>query len=175
MTEHDARILRPKSKAIRDQECLREYAQSHHWCAACGAESHGTHTLTIHHIIGGRGGRSDEECNLLMLGWEPCHMLAEGLDVRGEMGYVPRHDFPGIWEPSRPLLPKITLGVALAMKVKAGELQRLISPQWDQLVLSPEWERLTVLHGRTLPDLEAIPPYFEEQWRRNRPELNGGR
>jgi len=189
MNEHDARILGPKNKPVTNALTLLAFRDSHPFCQACGAGEYGTHVLTNHHIIGGRGGRSDEDCNLLRLGWEPCHMLAEGLDIRGpEKLTIKRGMNTGsLYEEKTPgdLLPKITLGIALSMKIRAGELYRytitsnpaqmsaaaLESGAVEQVVTSPEWDRLSVLHGRTLPDLADIPAFFVDLYSRNRPEL----
>lgn len=150
MTEHDARIMRPKNRPVDDTDALGEYARSHWFCAACGADWNVRH---VHHILGGRCGRSDEAANLLMLCASPCHDLAEGLDVRE---YSLRSF-------KNPLLPKLRpLGIQLSLKLRLGELS------------AQDLERLAALHGRTLPDLEPIPVWFVEQWKRNRPELCGG-
>lgn len=148
MNEHDRRILGPKSKPVSSRDALAEFARSHHFCQACGKDG----DATIHHIIGGRGGRSDEACNLLYLCWEPCHMLAEGLDV-------PHPDW-GRWHYATRLLPKLTLGIQLSMKFRADEL-------------TPEtMDRLEHLHGRALPPMEPIPKLFIQLYRRNRPETS---
>lgn len=160
MTEHDARIMRPKNRPVDDTDALGEYARAHDWCAACGADYRVRH---VHHILGGRCGRSDEDANLLMLCASPCHDLAEGLDVVDEaddglirttsghvvgMSMFQRH------------LPKLrALGIQLSLKLRLGELS------------AQDLERLAALHGRTLPDPEPIPAFFVEQWKRNRPEL----
>ena len=119
-------------------------AQPHWYCAACGR----TEGLTVHHIIGGRGGRSDEPCNLLCLCWNPCHLLAEGLDVRNAGPLAACKDL---------LLPKITLAVALTMKLETDP------EEYDEV-------RLTILHGRPLPQLFARPHFFLWNFRKNRPE-----
>lgn len=129
--------LSPKVRAVKSRLTLADFARSHPFCQACGAEPEALH---IHHIIGGRGGRSDEECNLLRLCGLPCHWLAEGLGVRNQFG-----------EP----IPKLSLGIQLSLKLRAGEL--------DDAALA----RLTQLHGKRLPDLEAIPSYFERLYRIN--------
>lgn len=168
----------PKTRPVKSVEALGAYAASHGCCAACGADWRPLH---IHHIIGGRGGRSDEPCNFLRLCFHPCHALAEGLDVRGPSmkkwitakeaaarGDVGLRNMlmntekqgmainvPGC------LLPKLPLGVQLSIKLRLGELS------------AADRERLAVLHGRNLPDLEEIPAFFVDQWKRNRPEFNG--
>lgn len=152
MTRHDLphRDPRPhivKSRPIDDVQSVIEWGAAHWFCQACGRDG----PQTRHHIIGGRGGRSDEPCNLLSLCWEPCHMLAEGLDVQKPQHLrITYHDT---------MLPKITLAIAISMKRRAGEL--------DDIGLA----RLAILHGRNLPDPAPIPDWFQEQFRRNRPEL----
>lgn len=69
LSEHDVQILAPKVKALSDRDALADFARTHFWCQVCGLD--GVHSL--HHIIGGRGGRSDEPANLLMCCWETCH------------------------------------------------------------------------------------------------------
>lgn len=91
MNEHDARILGPKNKPVSSPEVLAEFHRTHWYCAMCGRDCEGT----AHHIIGGRGGRSDEFVNLLYACW-PCHY-----------GYA---------DQSR------NLAVILAMKMRAGEI-----------------------------------------------------
>lgn len=177
MTEHDARILAPKNKPADDREALAEFARTHVWCQACGRIPMTDNGLTIHHIIGGRGGRADEPCNLMYLCWEPCHMLAEGLNVRQPWRHIGVETF-AVGDEGRfskclaPLLPKITLGIALSMKFRAGELIPGFTERHPkEPIVSTEWDRLTVLHGRNLPDLEPIPAFFVDLYRRNRPEL----
>jgi hypothetical protein len=175
-----------KSKPVDDRDCLAEFHRTHWFCQACGRD---LPQGTAHHIIGGRGGRSDEPCNLLYLCWEPCHLLAVGLDVRGEpmshehmckivgsVGGVDIRYTKPVWSIG-PLLPKITLAIALSMKIRAGELQRPIllkHPSSVEVVTSPEWDRLAVLHGRPLPDMVPIPDFFADLYRQNRPELHAG-
>lgn len=181
MTRHDLphRDPRPhveKSHPADDRGVLAEFARTHHWCQACGRDG----PCTIHHLIGGRGGRSDEACNLLYLCWQPCHMLAEGLDVRVPADEMRNNGtLAGYWYMTEKfpggLLPKITLAIALQMKVRAGELRRPIllqKPASVEVITSPEWDRLTLLHGRNLPAPEAIPEFFTTTYRRNRPELH---
>lgn len=146
MNEHDSKIMAAKSKAVDDVDFVRRWRSTKWFCAACGRAGE----ITVHHLIGGRGGRSDEACNLLALCWEPCHMLAEGESIprpiRGEF----QDDHPGY-------LPKITLAIALAMKL------RVEPEEYCEM-------RLTVLHGRRLPEPAEIPTWFETLFRRNRPE-----
>lgn len=91
MTPHDERILAPKNKPVSDPAVLHEFHISHWHCQMCGRACDGT----AHHIIGGRGGRSDELCNLLYCCWLVCHHFADQ---------------------SR------NLGAVLKMKERAGEL-----------------------------------------------------
>lgn len=81
-----------RRKPVKDPALLAAFADSHYWCQACGRYG----DCTIHHIIGGRGGRSDEACNLLYCCARPCHL-----------------DYA---DHSR------NLGVVLSMKLRAGEL-----------------------------------------------------
>lgn len=69
LTEHDRRALANKVKPLDDPDALAAFALSHWFCQLCGLE--GQHS--VHHIIGGRGGRSDEPVNLLFACWIPCH------------------------------------------------------------------------------------------------------
>ncbi len=126
---------------------LAEFAASHPFCQACGADWRPLH---IHHIIGGRGGRSDEAENLLRLCHRPCHDLAEGLDV------VTSPSASSALERDHYLLPKLTLAIQLSMKDRMGELVE---------------GRLTALHGRTLPEPAPIPLWFRDAFYRHRPEL----
>jgi len=87
----------PKSKAVKDKHAAREWALKQDCCVNCGRRDN----LSVHHIIGGRGGRSDEPCNMLCL-CMPCHDLAEDRDVRG---------------PDGELLPKLTEGNCLWLKM----------------------------------------------------------
>jgi hypothetical protein len=131
----------PRRKAVHGGGAARvAWGRRHDVCAACGAGEYGTHVLTTHEIIGGSGGRSQEPCNWLRLGWEPCHLLASGLDCRGEKNWF---------------LPKITLGIALSLKLRCDP---------DEV----DWDRLQELRGSKLPDLEEIPRHFVDLWRRNR-------
>lgn len=156
MTEHDRRILAPKMNTVDDVAFVHEWSARHLFCQACGNDFR---PLQTHHLIGGRGGRSDEATNLLRACGHPCHLLCEGLDVPDDR---PRIVSSG-WTPDTMprLLPKITLAVALTMK-------RFADPE----EYCPM--RLTVLHGRRLPELAAIPDWFVQQWRVNRPELLRG-
>lgn len=74
MTEHDARILSDKTRPVKDRDALQRYADLHYFCAGCGCEDK---PRQLHHIIGGRGGRSDEAVNLLSLCFDICHPFAD--------------------------------------------------------------------------------------------------
>ncbi len=115
----------PKTRPVKSVATLAAFAKSNHWCQMCGKDG----PATIHHIIGGRGGRSDEAVNLLYCCLRPCHL---------EFADHSRN-----------------LGVVLSMKLRAGEL--------DDAAL----ERLTVLHGKRLPDLAEIPEYFTTRYEMN--------
>lgn len=127
--------FRTKRKPVKDPDVLAAFANSHHFCQACGKWG----TCTVAHIIGGRGGRSDEPCNLLYLDWDPCHCCFDGQYVQLRKGDMPR----------------ITLGMALSMKMQAGELTQA------------DLDRLQELHGKRLPDLEPIPEPFATSYRLN--------
>lgn len=185
MTEHDQRILGPKSAARHDPDALAAFAASHSYCQACGADYR---PLQIHHIIGGRGGRSDEAVNFLRLCGHPCHLLAEGLDIREEGRGQWREGWLGVNDELPPLIPKLTLAVQLMTKIRAGELEQpwverspsrmsaacLNNGAFEEYVSNPGWERLQHLHGRNLPAPEPIPAFFAELFRKNRPELFTG-
>jgi len=128
-----------KSKPVDDVPFVRAWRDRHFFCAACGRSG----PITVHHIIGGRGGRSDEACNLLALCWEPCHLLAEGMDIiRG--------------------LPKITTGIALSMKQRVDpaefDLERcqvLNGRQLLELEPIPAWAE--TLFRRNRPEFFQCP------------------
>ena len=145
-----------RMKAVDDVPAVRAWRMKRDWCAACGRAFNEFHNPTVHHIIGGRGGRSDEPCNLLALCWEPCHMLAEGLDIPD-----PRDKFNVLvssGESRSRLLPKITLAVAIAMKARSDP---------DEVDL----DRLAELNGKPLPDATEIPAFFNALFLHNRPEF----
>lgn len=145
MNEHDARILGPKNKPVRNPEVLAEFHRTHDFCQVCGRD---LPEGTAHHILGGRCGRSDEPVNLLYCCWVPCHSIFADMTIN--------------------------LPVILAMKIRAGELERPImlnKPGSIEIVTSPGWDRLVALHGRGLPTPAPIPEHFAALWRRNRPEL----
>lgn len=81
LPSRDERPLR-KLNSVKDRDVLQEYAETHHHCALCGSESR---ARQIHHIIGGRGGRSDERVNLLMVCFFPCHPF---VDLASNLGVV---------------------------------------------------------------------------------------
>lgn len=150
---HTRRILAPKNKPVEDRLVLEEFARSHWYCQACGRPESSSVALTIHHIIGGRGGRSDEFCNLLRVCWFPCHMLFEG-------HHVLRKDWITRGEGHDPYLPIMCYMVAMAMKERVGELT------------GEGYRRLEALHGKNFPEPVPIPEPFVELFRKNRPELH---
>lgn len=157
----------PRRKAVHNPALAAKWGRAHDFCAACGAGEYGLHVLTNHHIIPGSGGRSDEPCNWLRLGMHVCHDLASGLDVRRPGSHV-RCETCGdrnpscrwckgrgiTWKPGT-LLPKITLGIALSLKLRCDP---------DEV----DWDRLQELRGSKLPNLEPIPQFFIDLWKRNR-------
>lgn len=139
-----------RRKAVDDVPAVRAWRMKRDWCAACGRTFNEFHSATAHHIIGGRGGRSDESCNLLALCWDPCHMAAEGYDIR--MTEKGPHLEDGHY------IPKITLAVALSMKARSDP---------DEVDL----ERLAELNGKPLPDAVEVPEFFNALFLNNRPEF----
>lgn len=139
MPEFIRNPLAPKNKPVDNPAFSRQWRREHRWCMVCGREPD---VPSVHHIIGGRGGRSDEAANFLLACWYPCHMVIEGhrISVNGA------------------LLPPLPLGVVLSMKARSGELS------------DADLARLQVLHGRRLPDLLPIPVEFDRAYRLNRPE-----
>lgn len=81
-----------KTKPVSSPAVLGEYARTHWFCMACGADWTARH---VHHILGGRCGRSDEPCNLGSVCAMVCHPFCD--------------------------LAK-NLGVVLSMKARIGEL-----------------------------------------------------
>lgn len=162
------RVVRPhaeKTQPLKSSAVRTEWGRQHTRCMACGAGEYGTHVLTTHELIGGRGGRSQEPCNWLRLGMHPCHDLATGLDVRGrdywsetptaQSWYAPFPMGEGLHWSKGELLPKITLAIAIQMKMKCGELTE------------EDLGRLEVLNGKPLPDPEEIPQFFQRLWKLN--------
>jgi hypothetical protein len=129
---------RPRPKPSKDEAFYTAWGKAHDHCAACGRSGGGALDLSTHHIV--KQGRAHEAANLLRLCIHPCHDLAEGLDVRVN-GY---------------LLPKITIGVALSMKMRSDPAE-------------VDLARLQELRGSRLPDPEVIPAAFVLAYRRNRP------
>lgn len=68
----------PKNKPNKSEFDYAKWNRANTECVHCWT----TDNLTTHHIIGGRGGRSNEPCNLLRL-CSSCHDLAEKRSVRG--------------------------------------------------------------------------------------------
>lgn len=103
------RFWQPR-ESRKDKKLLRLYHAEMSRCSVPGCTGFGP--LEVHHLIGGRGGRSDERANLLPL----CRTCHEWVNT--------------------PLLPFNFL-------------------LWLKFELFPEevsWSRLTLLHGRWLPD-----------------------
>jgi hypothetical protein len=136
----------------KDPRVLQAYAATHDRCACCWLPKRAQRFgwwLELHHIIGGKGGRSDELCNLLML-CTRCHMICEGAKFKQENG-----------EP----FPTITFGMILALKCEADpdqfdltRIAQLYRPNYR----NPERWR------DCLPDPEPVPAvYLEERnrWR----------
>lgn len=96
MTDHDKKILAPKTNPSKDENAYREWSARRVFCYACGYPGDWL-PLQTHHIV--KPGRSHDACNLVRLCHRD-HCLAEGLDVR-EFGK---------------LLPKLTIGMCLTLK-----------------------------------------------------------
>lgn len=117
MNEHDRRILAPKIKSVHSPDLLAEFARRHWFCQICGD----TGDQTIHHILGGRCGRSDEHPNLLACCWITCHSQFADHSAN--------------------------LPIILTMKLRAGELtaadlERLRELDGTSLELAPIPEKL---------------------------------
>lgn len=128
MNEHDRRILAPKIKSVHSPEVLGEFARRHWFCQICGD----TRDQTIHHILGGRCGRSDDHCNLLSCCWLPCHSIFADMSRN--------------------------LPVILTMKLRAGELttadlERLKILDGTSLELAPIPEYMLVTFERNRPEV----------------------
>ncbi len=141
----------PRDKPSKDEEFYTAWGLAHWFCAACGR----TEGLSTHHII--KQGRAHEACNLLRLCLHPCHDLAEVLDVPDAF---PTFGVRVIASAGR-LLPKITIGVALSMKLRCDPAE-------------VDMDRLQQLRGSRLPDPEPIPAYFVRQFAANRPDVIPG-
>ncbi len=133
-----------KTHPCKSETLYRAWSASKLWCAACGAD---WFPLETHHMV--KAGRSHESCNLLRLCHRD-HTLAEGLDVRDER--------------TGRLLPKLPLAVCLSLKLRADP---------GELSTAADWSRLEELRGSRLPAPAAIPPFFLDLWRANRPECGG--
>ncbi len=113
-----------RRKPVKDPDALAAFADSHFFCQVCGREG----ACTIHHIIGGRGGRSDEARNLLACCLRPCHL--EWADHSKNLGAV------------------------LSMKLRAGELDQEALDRLQELHgkrlpdLAPIPERFAVSYER---------------------------
>jgi hypothetical protein len=125
-----------KAHPVQDRERREAWRAKQSRCHACGrwphqADHRGFH---VHHIA--KFGRSDEECNLLLL-CATCHDVIEGERVvRGN----------GHW-------PALSLAHQLWIKMERDP------SNWDP-------ERIRVLRGRaTLPTPEMPPSAYSEGWR----------
>ncbi len=147
----------PKNHPGKDEEFYREWSARHWYCAACGR----TDGLSTHHLI--KAGRAHEACVLLRLCWEPCHMLAEGLDVPRPEGC--RMEWRDGGFEYHPYFPKLTIGICLSLKLRADP---------GELSTAADWQRLEQLRGSRLPDLEEIPELFQRLFKLNRPEFGKG-
>ncbi len=102
----------------RCQVCHRTWARS------------GWRGLSVHHIIHGSNGRSDEPCNMLLVCGR-CHDMIHDGQYRDEV--------------TKELLSAITLAMVLWIKSQTTE--------WDG-------ERLTALYHRRLPECEPLAEYY---------------
>ncbi len=143
----------PRDKPCKDEAFYTAWGRAHWYCAACGR----TEGLSTHHII--KQGRAHEDCNLLRLCLHPCHDLAEGLTVAGDEEW--KHGPNGRKWKVRYLMPKITIGIALSMKLRCDPAE-------------VDMDRLQQLRGSRLPDPEPIPAYFVRQFAANRPDVIPG-
>ncbi len=157
MTEFTRDPLAPRAKPSKDTVFYAEWGRQHTFCAACGRDGP-TFGLQSHHIV--KQGRSHEAANLLRLCAWPCHSLAEGLDVRGASTMF-EDPWLGLIRVPGDLLPKITLGIALSMKLRCDPAE-------------VDMARLQELRGSRLPDPEEIPLYFVRQFAANRPDVIPG-
>lgn len=126
-----------KCKPVKDPKFYKKWAEDHPRCQCCGIgetaarRRDGGVPISTHHIV--KFKRSDEACNLLRL-CNRCHQLAEGIrQVEGD------------------LLPKLTLGVCLTIKMMR-----------DAEAYDPE--RLAQLRGCALPDPEPIPDFLQAEF-----------
>lgn len=142
--------FRKRAKPNRSEREYRAWGEKRTYCYLCGGEG-GYFGLTTHHIV--KQGRSHDATNLIRLCMEPCHSLAEMLDVRG-----PAHFelVQGKWQRVLgELLPKLGIGICLTLK-------QMHDPEEVDLA------RLQELRGSRLPDPEPVPEYFVELYSRRR-------
>ncbi len=127
-----------QSHVITDPEARERWAmEGEHFdmCQVCfrPRERSDWRGLTVHHVIRGANGRSDEPCNLFLVCGR-CHDMIHDGQYRDEK--------------TGELLPAITLGMVLWAKSQTGE--------WEP-------ERLTQLYHRRLPDLEELPDCYKNE------------
>lgn len=140
---HARRTFAPKNKPRHDPEAISTFAREHWYCQCCGKYGDfGVYgTLTIHHIIGGRGGRSDEPCNLFAACWIPCHSQFADMTVN--------------------------LPIVLTMKLRAGEMtvedvERLETLNGCNLPdLAPIPEEMMIQFERNRPEVMAVSQYAQ--------------
>ena len=157
MSEFTRDPFAKRAKPSKDTAFYADWGRAHDYCAACGRDG-GIFGLSTHHIV--KQGRAHEACNLLRVCISPCHDLCELLDVRGPAKYAINsrgcvERFPG------ELLPKITLGIALSMKLRCDPAE-------------VDMARLQELRGSRLPEPEPIPDEFIRSFKLNRPDVIPG-
>lgn len=132
-----------KRNAIRDDGARKRWALDHlvSGCQVCGTSSADFRGFSVHHLLGGNRGRSDEPTNYLLT-CGACHDLCENKTVR--------HPRTGL------VIPPIPLGMALAIKLIRDY------EGWDR-------ERLRILSGERLPPLLPPHPWIEVVYGQNRP------
>ena len=134
-----------KSRPVKDQELLRQWADCHDCCQVCGIDEHKARWVQItglqtHHII--KAGRSDEPCNLLRV-CERCHRIVEGESVPDENG--------GHW-------PQLTLAHVLHCK------QEHDPQEYDPDRLTVLWRnRERSLAFDPLPPPEPLPEVYVDE------------
>lgn len=128
--------------AIKDPVGRREWALSRldRGCIVCGTLAPPDFRgFSVHHILGGNCGRSDEPANYALVDGV-CHDLAEGRQIR-QYGKV---------------LPTISLGLMITIKMIRDH---------EDFSLS----RLAELNRERLPHLEPIPDWIERHYKVNHP------
>lgn len=125
--------------AIKDEAGRIKWKQSRKRCYFCGKpKARCWPALDTMHIIGGHGGRSDEPTNLVA-GCPQCHGASDGRVTHDEQGKR---------------MPPLSLGMILQVKMFK-----------DHLEYDPD--RLAELHGKALPELEPLPAYYVEEYRKH--------